>query len=428
MIKKISQCLIYLLLLYLSGCNTESYSQADSFINTKHLDDLFDLRVMNGDTVGIIHIYSEYPDYKWIDDDDEGTACVDDAARALIFYMKHYENSHANKNIQKAKYLLRFILNMQANNGYFYNFIWNDGSINKTFKTSEAKQDWWSWRALWALTESYNFFNRYDRDYLGRIQNAINKIVSNIKSDIPVHHETKMIEGIKLPAWLPYETASDQASLLVIGLVNYYQQNRDEEVKELILHLCDGILLMQAGDEKNFPHYAFLSWQNKWHGWGNIQSYAMLLAGKELQRKDFVEAALNEINHFYVYLLQNGFLNEFTLYENSGPELISFAQIAYIIRPMVYACVEAYNITRENIYAEYAGKIAAWLAGNNKASIKMYEYTNGICFDGLNSVNEANKNSGAESTIEALLTLHAVESIPLSKEILRGYASNENEK
>lgn len=399
------------------GCSAESHSQHDSFINTKHLDGLFELKVMSGDTVGIIHIYSEYPDYKWIDDDDEGTGCVDDAARALVFYMKHYENTGTTEYLRKAKYLLKFILNMQSENGYFYNFIWSDGKINKTFKTSEDKADWWSWRALWALAESYEFFRKYDQNYLESIASSMSRVVNNIKRDIKIHYETKLIEGLETPTWLPYETASDQAALLVVGLTKYYKQNKDVEVKRIINHLCDGIKLMQGGDEENFPHFAFLSWQNKWHGWGNIQSYALLTAGNEFQRDDLITAALNEINHFYKYLMSENFLNEFSVYAEGEPEIIQFPQIAYIIRPMVFACVEAFNITQETSYAEYAAKIAAWLIGNNEAKIKMYDKNTGICFDGLNSKDEANKNSGAESTIEALLTLDAIESSPTSKEM-----------
>ena len=40
--------------------------------------------------MAIIHIYSNYPDYAYVGDDDEGIACIDDAARAAIFYLEYY--------------------------------------------------------------------------------------------------------------------------------------------------------------------------------------------------------------------------------------------------------------------------------------------------------------------------------------------------
>ena len=62
-------------------CKEKPASQVDSksSINTAHLDALYEEIKFEGDTVGIIHIYAEAPDYKWKGDDNEGIACVDDA-------------------------------------------------------------------------------------------------------------------------------------------------------------------------------------------------------------------------------------------------------------------------------------------------------------------------------------------------------------
>jgi hypothetical protein len=68
-----------------------------------------------------------------------------------------------------------------------------------------------------------------------------------------------------------------------------------------------------------------------------------------------------------------------------------------------------------------AGEIASWFFGNNLAEAQMYFPSSGICYDGINSQNEINKNSGAESTIEALLTLLAIEQNSISKKVLNKY-------
>ncbi len=60
-------------------------------------------------------------------------------------------------------------------------------------------------------------------------------------------------------------------------------------------------MLMQAGDSINFPHYAFLSWENIWHAYGNSQSQALLKAGKLMDDTEIIQSALNEIKHFYPY-------------------------------------------------------------------------------------------------------------------------------
>ena len=72
---------------------------------------------------------------------------------------------------------------------------------------------------------------------------------------------------------------------------------------------------------------------------------------------------------------------------------------------MVYALLEAYKITSDTSYAIQAGQIAKWFTGKNPANEVMYNPHSGIIYDGIENENMINKNSGAESTIEGLLTL-----------------------
>ncbi|MHB1688993.1 MAG: hypothetical protein ACYCVH_16700, partial [Ignavibacteriaceae bacterium] len=57
-------------------------SESRTLVNTSHLDHLYQEINVNGKEMGIIHIYANYPDYKYVDAPGEGIACVDDAARA----------------------------------------------------------------------------------------------------------------------------------------------------------------------------------------------------------------------------------------------------------------------------------------------------------------------------------------------------------
>ena len=93
--------------------------ETDFIVNTSHLDSLYEEITIVDQTisqtpspirVGIIHIYSEYPDYKWVGDSDEGIACVDDAARAAVFYLNKYESYGYKSSLEKAKMLLEFIM------------------------------------------------------------------------------------------------------------------------------------------------------------------------------------------------------------------------------------------------------------------------------------------------------------------------------
>ena len=422
-------------LLFFTFCQSgteENVKVKETKINTSHLDDLYEEINVSGKTLGIIHIYSEYPDYKWVGDDDEGIACVDDAARELIFYLKHYQDNNNVESLKKVKQLIEFLLFMQSDNGLFYNFIFNDHSINKTHKNSVNQPDWWSWRAMWALSESFNVIRPINKELGDRILNSLVLVIKSFK-DQRLSSKTKVyIDGIELPTWLPHKYSSDQAALIMLGLTNYYSDTSDSSVLPYLNDLCDGILMMQKGDSSNLPFYAILSWQNLWHAYGNSQSYALLKALSILKRDDIKNAALNEVNHFYDYLIKENYLNYYTLakVDNSFTFLSkqNLPQIAYDIRPMVYACLEAYKITQDSIYAEKAGTIATWFWGNNIADKQMYFSTSGVCYDGIISTTEVNKNSGAESTIEALLSLQAVEKNSISSTIIRSYYKSDNDE
>lgn len=387
----------------------------ESIVNTAHLDALYeDIRMPSGDTVGIIHIYSEAPDYRWVDDADEGTACVDDAARAAVFYLRDYQKNHTINSLKRARRLVSFLLNMQAENGFFYNFIWKDGSINTDFQTSVAEPNWWSWRAMWALSEALEYLPNNDvlQPYIKIVYTSIAKktieyTAQNFTDSIG------WFEGIPVPTWLPYGTASDQAAIQVIGLLPYYEMTKDKNAAQCLRRLTIGILGMQIKNGKQFPHGAFLSWQNLWHAYGNSQAYALLRAGQVLQDSNLINNALQEINFYFAEIEKRGYRSEFKVRKTGEAVEVYdekvFPQIAYGVRPMVWTCVEAYKISGEQKYLERAKALSQWFFGNNPAKIMMYDVKTGRCYDGIENADKINKNSGAESTIEALLTLQALE-------------------
>ncbi len=422
---------IFFIILFL---NLIAISQIDAqkkndflLVNTSHLDYLYQKIEVDNKEMGIVHIYAEYPDYKYVDAKGEGIACVDDAARADIFYMKYYSVNPKPGIMDKIKMLTNFLLYMQSGNGFFNNFIWKDYSKDTTYKTSVAKPDWWSWRAIWALAEAQKFFINIDKSYSDSIKPQLDKAIdvtikwlNENKSD-----SLSNFGGYNLPTWLPHQTAADQASILVKGFCEYYELNKSEIVRNEIEKLCNGIMKMQAGNKNLLPYYAFLSWENTWHMWGNSQAYALLQAGKLLRKADYIKSALKEINNFYPYLISKNYLNNFTVVKTKARVLMKeknqFSQIAYGIRPMVMACISAFNIEHNPSYAKLAGKLGAWFFGKNPAGKNMYNLKTGVCFDGIISKNEINKNSGAESTIEALLSLLEIEQNPISKKVLVKY-------
>ena len=402
-----------IIFLCIASCskNKETKPALTESINLDHFNHLFKEIELNGKDVGIVHIYSEYPNYEFEIEPNEGFTCVDDVARAIVMLSKYLE---ANKNdlevLKKMKLLCEFVLQMQNENGYFNNFIWNDLSINTIYKTSVAELNWWSFRALWGLETAYGLL-KSDEDLANRIAAASEKLLTNIKRDIPVNNlKVDIVETIEVPTWLPQKYASDQSALLILGLIKNYERTADNDIKVLIDNLAKGIMVLQKGDVDKFPYGAFMSWQNLWHAWGNGQSYALLKAGQKFNNQAYIDSALKEIDNFYPYLLKNGFVEAFWIQKTEDNKYAEvkrngYPQITYGLRPMVWAASEAYHYSKNEKYLKLSKELESWLSGSNDAQTVMYDPETGICFDGIKSKQEVSRNSGAESTIESLLIL-----------------------
>jgi len=382
---------------------------SSSRISLDHFNHLFAPITVGGTNMAVVNIYSEYPDYAFAIEPAEGFACVDDVARAIVMLADYVESQPSDEMLHKIKLMVEFILYMQNDNGYFNNFIWGDLSINTQYKTSVAELNWWSFRALWSLERALDLFSS-DAELTGRIEAAIEKTVTRIKADLPLKPvKTEVVNSVELPTHLPNKYAADQAALAIIALLPYHERRADDQILNLIKGLAQGIMQMQKGDADNYPYGMFLSWQNEWHAWGNSQAYALLRAGQQLGQPDFIASALLEVDHFYPYLMEKGLPASIAIRregEDYSPVLEKkFPQIAYGLRPMVYAVSEAYQITKNEKYVGQLTKLRAWFHGTNVTGRYMYNQDNGRTYDGIISAGKINMNSGAESTIEALMVM-----------------------
>ncbi len=375
-------------------------------LNENHLNHLYkEVLLPNGKQAAIIHIYSQYPDYNYDIEPKEGFTCVDDVARALVYYSKK------RTDFQKIIRLTEFILYMQNENGWFNNFVWEEGlSINTEYTTTLAIPNWWSWRALWALENSLPILEKHNVEVANRTMQSIDRLTSNIVDYLSTLDKGgKMIEGISISNNLPYGSAADQAAILTIGLCMQFERTKNKTIVPLIQHLSNGMMKMQL---VNSPIGSpFLSWENSWHAWGNSQSYALLKAGELLNKPNYIDAALAELDSFYPVLLKNKFAAMYSFEKKKEGFLIlkndTFPQIAYGVRPIVFAYVTAYQQTHKEFYKTQAYEWMQWYSGENIAATPMYDPNTGRCFDGIKSNDSVNKNSGAESTIEALLSIQA---------------------
>lgn len=398
-----------------------------SLVNFGHLDQLYTPLIFpDGMPAAGVYVYSNYPGYVNTDATGEGYTCVDDVSRAALVYLRSGRYATDTAIRSKLYNLIVFLLEMQSGNGYFYNFLLPSGQINTSGNTSINVAEWWSWRAFMTLTEAAPAIKSLNPPLYTRMTASIAALVARLKTDlVALPHTTTSVSGITVPQWLPSGSATDQSAVLILGLINYCQANSDPVMTGLIKSLADGVVLMEQNDSTNFPYGAFLSNQNSWHAYGNLQAYALMQAGNFLGAPVYNQAGLTEVNHFYPWLLQNGFQSSFSVGESGGVFVMlsdtAYPQIAYGIEPMVFAAAEAYRETGQAAYADMAGHLAAWFLGANAANTDMYSLSTGVCFDGISSPGSVNQNSGAESTIEALLTLQRVEAYPAIDAALKKY-------
>jgi len=390
--------------------------------NLSHLNSLYEEIKIGGQPMAIIHIYSEYPDYKWVDDSDEGIACVDDAARAAVVYLRHFEVTGDTTSLGRARKLIDFCRYLQAEDGLFYNFIFADHSINREGQTSFKSLGWWAARGVWALGEGYRIFCDRDPAYAKLLQQHVQKTFAHIDTLLQHYPAMDTINGFNVPRWLLYNSAGDATSELVLGLAAYYRATNDPQVKTYLEKFGAAFVAMQLGDENNFPFGAMLSWQDIWHGWANGQTQALATIAKLLQRNDFLVAAKREAKFFFAYLQKENFPREMQFVRDGNQihttKTERYSQIAYALRPMIVGALRLAESTNDPRFAELAADLAQWFFGKNAAQAQMYDPQTGRGFDGILSEKEINRNAGAESTIEALYAILEVEANSVARQRL----------
>lgn len=424
--------LVAALLLLAFSCKKDAptaSSATDRFVNLSHLNRLYQVvKLPNGAAVGTVAIYSEAPDYRLVADADEGFTCVDDVARAGLLLLHEPDLATSAEKQSQLNTMIEFVLQLQspdgvAGAGYFYNFLLppTAGSsavtINKTGITSVAQANFWSWRAMWLLTEAAPTIQKTTPALAARMQAAVQKLTANVLREYGNRpRDFTVIRGVSVPNWLPVGSGSDQAAILLLSLNNIQQQSPRADVLGLMESLGAGIVAMQSGGAGKFPFGAILSFENTWHAYASDQAYALLRVGKALNKPDWQATARREIDTFYPYLIQQGFLESFEIEQNSTEikplKTSRFSQIAYGIRPMVWAALEAFDQTKDAKYADLAVQVAGWFLGKNPANAVLYDRATGRAYDGIGINAVVNKNAGAESTIETLWAFQRLEQYP----------------
>jgi hypothetical protein len=416
-----------------SGCRPET-GRSDSYVNFAHLEHLTEEITFDDETVHIVHIYANYPEYEWVpaaESGPEGISCVDDVARAAVVYLRHHELTGNDESLERAKPMLRFVLNMQLEDGRFYNFIFDDHSVNRDGLTSFPSFGWWAVRGVWALGYAARMYLSVDPEFASDCRESVERTFPHIDTLLMRYGEYVQVDGKRVPAWLPYQFDTYSASMvseLLFGLIEYYRAYPSERVRDYIEKFGEAFPVMQQGDHRTFPYAAFPSNPTVWHAWSNGQGQALAQAGELVSRKSFIDAAEKEVRSLFTRLAIEKMVREFHIDDPGSTE--EFGQIAYNMRPMIVGALRVADATGNDEYAKLAGILTSWFFGNNVLSAEMYDPGTGRCFDGLSDSETLNRNSGAESTIEALYAILEAEQYPEARRFFHirktGFGENED--
>lgn len=401
-----------------SVLHAQDTSMRSGLINLDHLRFLTEPVTFGDQKVAVVHIYSEYPEYQWVDAAGEGISAVDDVARAALVYLGYYEQTRDTRALDYARECLDFVRYMQNEDGTFYNFVTDrSGTINTQGNTSYKSLGWWAMRSLWALAEGYRVFAPLDPVYAAELQAGYKRTETALAAAYSGHAgEFSPLHGFSIPAWIP-GGAVDVSSVMLLALTSYYRADPNPGTRALIEYIADGITAYQLGDSQTYPfgmHPVVTDAPGYWHAWGSHQVHALADAGAALGRQDWIDSAARDANTFLMRQLAFESIHEMGVL----PQRLG--QIAYDTDMLVQGYMALYRATDDEHYAQYAGLAASWFFGNNMAGVPMYDPKTGRCFDGINGpvTWRVNRNAGAESTIEALLALLMVNQSPVASRYL----------
>lgn len=388
--------------LSLAGC-TAAPEQADLTVNDQYLNDCYgQVRLADGSTLGVLR-------------PERGKTSVSDAARGVLYYLRRYEMRRDSGALVRSRELLRFILHMQADNGYFFNHLEADGRIDPAGLDSRPLLRAWTLYAFQALGKGHLLLPDGEEALREEVAAAQRRTARAIIRDQRGERSTsRQPGGLTLPRWLPREDDAQLAALAVIGMADYLALVEDPAAERCMESLIKGILLMQIRQKGHFPGGAFLSKANVWRKANNLQAYALLRAYAIVNKPSWAEAALREIRDFYPQLRGFNAYRSFR-YERNALDTFDllgkqhYPQTAAGIRPMVWACHEAYRLTGDIRYQRQARDNARWFEGANPASALMYNPKTGMAYHSIRDASQVRWEGDLDATLEMMLTLQKLE-------------------
>ena len=279
---------------------------------------------------------------------EEGVACVDDVARALVLWCDLWERTHEPVARTWIDGLLGFCRWAQQADGRFLNFVldWN-GALNVEGATSRADGgSFWHARGARAMAKVWRTFG----------------------------DEQARADFERARAWFDDRpTGADVRAVQVLAALDAGDHTA------AISRWCDEIVTLRRGD-------VLLDAQGapQPHLWGHIQEGVLALVSGAIGRPELLDAARRSADAYLAPLIDGAF------------DLPTVQP--YGVASAVYAMDRLADATGEPRYATAARDARAWFDGRNTARRPVYDRGAGRVADGIDD-GRLNPHSGAESNL-----------------------------
>ncbi len=353
----------------------------------------------------------------------QGAYNADDISRAAVVYLRHWQQTGDAASKERAFQALRSLTYLQTTDGPNAGnvVLWqqDDGTLTPSAKPielpdpSDSAESYWLARTVWALGEGYAAFAAADPEFAAFLQERLHLGLAALnRQSLAKYGSYDTADGARVPAWL-IAGGADASAEAVLGLAAYIKAVPADSVATAALtQLSEGIAAMSSGSTTEWPFGAILPWNKSrtlWHAWGGMAPAAVATAADVLDRPRLLDAAVRDSAQFTPQLLAAGGP------DNAWSPTPGESQIAYGVDSRVQGLVATAKAAGAPGLLDLAAVSAGWFFGANPSGAPAYNPATGTAIDGIEPDGRVNTNSGAESTIHALLTMLALDADPALK-------------
>ena len=353
----------------------------------------------------------------------QGAYNADDIARTAVVYLRHWQQTGDETSREHAVQTLRSLTYLQTTTGPNAGnvVLWQqpDGTLTPSATPvelpdpSDSAESYWLARTVWALGEGYAAFQDADPDFAAFLQDRLHLSLDSLERQSLSHYGTfDVADGVNVPAWL-IAGGADASAEAALGLAAYVTAvPEDDSARTALTQLTEGVAGMSSGSGSQWPFGAIMPWnksQTLWHAWGGLAPAAVATASTVLDRPDLLGAAVKDAAQFTPQLLAAGGP------DNAWSPTPGEAQIAYGVDSRVQGLVATAQAANVPGLLDLAAVTAGWFFGANPNGAPAYDQATGTAIDGIETDGRINPNSGAESTIHALMTMLTLDANPALK-------------